>query len=503
MFPVSPPAYSTSGAAAQFSRRRYAIAQTGISPAIKLRVMKSAREVESSWSSGLPQEYTLEGLIAGAFRAYGKFNRTLCMSLKAPLAPAERLLSLPGYENKILWSPSPDDEHSGVGAAYVLAATGESRFLQIRDAATRLFQELAVVGLDGDPAPDPRLIGGFAFQPARVDSAIWRGFGDAQFILPRIAYTRRAQHAWLTLSASRHELSSVEGRARIAREAGEALRALRREDSATPEVSELVEIDEAEEIWSALVTGIRGRSPRAGSKRQSRRGASCCAERACLHRRECFSGCGGRAEIAHASRFRSAIALSSVPPLNASSNARACASGRKRSQDPCKATIRRTGISVSQPEKSRRARHRRARDSHLARAALRVAQRRRTGPASVASRLAPAYAFRRHPTGTPACARPRRASSPDIGRRRGAAGRGSRVACRERTHRTGTLRRSVRSFRSLRQRRVRVAIRSGLLAANEAHLFAGAGIVEGSDVESELCETRWKLRSLMAAIGIA
>jgi len=48
-----------------------------------------------------------------------------------------------------------------------------------------------------------------------------------------------------------------------------------------------------------------------------------------------------------------------------------------------------------------------------------------------------------------------------------------------------------------------VAIRSGLLAANEAHLFAGAGIVKGSDVDSELCETRWKLRSLMAAIGVA
>ena len=47
-----------------------------------------------------------------------------------------------------------------------------------------------------------------------------------------------------------------------------------------------------------------------------------------------------------------------------------------------------------------------------------------------------------------------------------------------------------------------VAIRSGLFAAGEAQLFAGAGIIEGSAACSELCETRWKLRSLLSAIGI-
>jgi isochorismate synthase EntC len=47
-----------------------------------------------------------------------------------------------------------------------------------------------------------------------------------------------------------------------------------------------------------------------------------------------------------------------------------------------------------------------------------------------------------------------------------------------------------------------VAIRSGLLGAHDAHLFAGAGIVEGSKAESELCETRWKLQGLMAAMGV-
>jgi isochorismate synthase len=46
-----------------------------------------------------------------------------------------------------------------------------------------------------------------------------------------------------------------------------------------------------------------------------------------------------------------------------------------------------------------------------------------------------------------------------------------------------------------------VAIRSGLLTSTAAHLYAGAGIVAGSETSSELSETRWKLRSLLGAIG--
>jgi isochorismate synthase EntC len=48
-----------------------------------------------------------------------------------------------------------------------------------------------------------------------------------------------------------------------------------------------------------------------------------------------------------------------------------------------------------------------------------------------------------------------------------------------------------------------VAIRSALLTGAEAHLFAGAGIVEGSEAASELAETRLKLRSLLAAFGVS
>ncbi len=46
----------------------------------------------------------------------------------------------------------------------------------------------------------------------------------------------------------------------------------------------------------------------------------------------------------------------------------------------------------------------------------------------------------------------------------------------------------------------RVALRSALLRGRNARLFAGAGIVAGSDPERELAETRLKLRALLAPL---
>ena len=47
-----------------------------------------------------------------------------------------------------------------------------------------------------------------------------------------------------------------------------------------------------------------------------------------------------------------------------------------------------------------------------------------------------------------------------------------------------------------------VAIRSALLYGNEALLYAGAGIVSGSDLDSEFLETSMKFKPLLSAIGM-
>jgi menaquinone-specific isochorismate synthase len=47
-----------------------------------------------------------------------------------------------------------------------------------------------------------------------------------------------------------------------------------------------------------------------------------------------------------------------------------------------------------------------------------------------------------------------------------------------------------------------VALRSGVIANNRAHLFAGAGIVAGSDPDKELAETEMKFRAMLNALGV-
>ncbi|MGN6104428.1 MAG: isochorismate synthase, partial [Kofleriaceae bacterium] len=46
-----------------------------------------------------------------------------------------------------------------------------------------------------------------------------------------------------------------------------------------------------------------------------------------------------------------------------------------------------------------------------------------------------------------------------------------------------------------------VAIRSGVLVGHRAHLWAGGGIVAGSDPDRELAETESKLRAMLGALG--
>jgi isochorismate synthase EntC len=47
-----------------------------------------------------------------------------------------------------------------------------------------------------------------------------------------------------------------------------------------------------------------------------------------------------------------------------------------------------------------------------------------------------------------------------------------------------------------------VALRSGLLHRNKVHLYAGAGIVAGSNAGDEFVETELKLSGMLGALGV-
>ena len=105
--------------------------------------------------------------------------------------------------------------------------------------------------------------------------------------------------------------------------------------------------------------------------------------------------------------------------------------------------------------------------------------------------------------GHPASARSRRAAAPDAGGRRCSdrARRSNGSRATSRTSAAGTRDRSVGSTLE-GDGEMAVALRSGVLEADRAHLYVGAGIVEHSAAQAELAETRWKLQTLLSALGI-
>jgi isochorismate synthase len=429
---------------------------------------------------------------------------SLCLSVEAPIAPAERLLSMPGCEQAVFWAPSADEEYAGVGVAQAVCGSGDTRFAQIRAAADRLFHGLASVTLDAPPAPPPQLIGGFAFQANRSAGELWAAFGDAQFLLPRLAYRRRGANAWLSLTAEFAEFASPSGRQRLASEALAALDALAEPIGATPSRPGVsYQIEESESAWSTLVEGIRaeidaGRLEKVvAARRVVVRGALLPQPAQVLDRL--------RREAPGSTRF--ALLRGSRAFLGASPECLVKRKGTRLWADAVAGSVQNLGAFTRETlfkDKKERCEHDivvRAIRSTLAPHCellsasgphlhpLRHVVHLRTGFSGVLKDPMHVLelAARLHPT-------------PAVG----GAPRLAALAwldAHEHADR-GFFAGPFGAFDRHGDGQFIVAIRSGLLTPGAAHLYAGAGIVAGSKSAAELLETRWKLRGLLGAVGI-
>ncbi|MBO0791037.1 MAG: isochorismate synthase [Ktedonobacteraceae bacterium] len=98
----------------------------------------------------------------------------------------------------------PDQGSALVGLGVVTAneTTGQERFAEAT-AAWRTLCQRAVIGSEDsvDKNSGPVLVGGFAFDALPEQTALWEGFPEGLLILPRLLYQQRAQKASLTISA--------------------------------------------------------------------------------------------------------------------------------------------------------------------------------------------------------------------------------------------------------------------------------------------------------------
>ena len=115
--------------------------------------------------------------------------------------PAE-LFGRAKAEERVLWE-QPSDGFSlvAIGAAARLTSGGEARFSQVTAAWRSLLSQAIVDVADPAPVAAPVCLAGFAFDPARRREPHWEGYPDALLLVPRILLACRAGSCWLTVNA--------------------------------------------------------------------------------------------------------------------------------------------------------------------------------------------------------------------------------------------------------------------------------------------------------------
>ena len=182
----------------------------------------------------------------------------VALTWPVPRVPSERLLAAESLGTAMLWAPPADEEVCGLGAAFTLEAQGSERCRSIQAQAHEVWSQLDTSRCDA-AAPRPRFFGGLAFQPGQAERGLWRGFGDARFILPELSYLKNSAGAWLCLVVRGGGWSKDSFRARLeprltralqalfsSTPAREAARELAREECSEPEFARLVSAAQAE-----------------------------------------------------------------------------------------------------------------------------------------------------------------------------------------------------------------------------------------------------------------
>ena len=96
------------------------------------------------------------------------------------------------------WLPPQGARIVGLGAAIELVGRVDSA--DFRRSAVDTLDRLRTAGHPSLPEIRPRLIGGFAFSPAPTRRDPWQPFGDGRLLLPRWTYGCTDEEAWLQLA---------------------------------------------------------------------------------------------------------------------------------------------------------------------------------------------------------------------------------------------------------------------------------------------------------------
>ena len=486
------------------------------------RAMPAGRE--AGWAA--------PGAVTAGLAIAARSNALTFIAVPAPITSAAAIIDAFADQPRVAWT-SGELTLAGVGCARELRGTGADRWAEVVRAARAIETSGAVIA--GEPAPlaalgalgaspargalggaGPRFIGGAAFAPGAADRAPWTGFGDAWFVLPRWTYVRDGAHAHLVLAVdAREAANAARWHDELARHhAAFAARPARPQPA-------LVELQRASAAqWRDQVVAIT----------DAIAGGACSKIVAARTATIALAGAVRAADLLAALDHRHADCVRVlVQPPNAGALVAATPERLVRRDGDrvwCDALAGTRSIAapgddpggvpgvrdriIAEASAELIASRKDRREHALVVEAIRAAL---AGCAEVEAPAEPdvrilrhvvhlhtpfrarlrtplhvlELAARLHPT--PAVGGTPREVAVDWIRSREPIARGWYAA-------------PVGWFDLDGNGELAVAIRSGVLAGNRAHLWAGAGIVAGSDPDRELAETELKLRAMLGALGI-
>ncbi len=399
---------------------------------------------------------------------------------------------------------------AGLGVAHEALSRGPERFRDVAAEALRIGREAVLEQPLRLPAgAGPAWLGGFAFDPEGGGSSTWSSLPPASLVLPELSLCRSAEGAYLTLNAviapgEDGERANARMQARLAALDREAALPLLDPSPSAPEIRSALPPAQFERAVAAATARIEaGEMSKVVLAREVIVAAASAHEPAALFGalREqfpaCFCFCCGTPEAA----FLGASPELLVRRSGAGVSTVALAGSTRRSSDP--AVDDHLGEQLLRSDKDRR--EQRIVTERIVRALrphavwvqaaeepeiVKVANIQHLGTPVIAQLAEPHSAVELagllHPT-------------PAVGGEPWPAA-AEAIAELEQLDR-GWYAAPVGWMDGTEDGEFCVALRSGVLRDREAHLFAGVGVVAGSDPAAELAETEVKLQALLPLLA--
>lgn len=126
---------------------------------------------------------SVEGFVDRALEDAARARAIAVVRIPAPHAPFDRPLHALRKSTSIAVGTT-----CGIGRAAEIRIDGADRFDRLGLAIDALFARARAYTHPSVSPAAPRIFGGCAFAPSSADAAPWANFGDARFVLPRFSY---------------------------------------------------------------------------------------------------------------------------------------------------------------------------------------------------------------------------------------------------------------------------------------------------------------------------